>query len=572
MTSTGTPVPPAPAVPDLCGSVLDQRYELRALIGEGTFGRVYRALDRRLDRAVAVKLIKPWWADTPSWASAFEREARLLARLSDPGIVQIFDVGQAAEGLYYVAELVDGESLASRLQRGTLGPAEAADIAEQLCRALAAAHAQNVVHRDIKPANVLLSADSSQVKLGDFGLARLVEEATDGSASALVAGTPRYMAPERAQGLPTTPASDVYSVGVVIYEMLAGVPPFTGTSPMALALSHLHEAPPALPSATPPGLKRVVVRALSKAPEERYRDAGEMATAVAHARSSGMPDPTLVAPVFSPRRVFNPAGRRQMLASFAVVLAVLVAMALGSILLSSPDRVRVPRFRGLTKAAVAREARRLHLRLSFANRYDSARPGTAIGQSPGAGARINDGSTVRVVLSAGPPPVKVPQLVGQGSTSATSILSSLGLSARVTSVPAPGTRPGTVTAQAPSAGSYVRSHGRIALSVAETPRWRQVTSFAGTNAGSSVPFRIRGRQWRVIYRMHYDGTCTFIIFCNGPSAQVLRMSDGTTPASFSLNEGDNQTRVVLAGPGLYEIKIQPGNDSASWSVEVDDYY
>src|SRR5437868_4630687 len=123
--------------PDLSGIALDERYELLAVIGEGTFGRVYRGRDRRLARQVAVKVIKPWWAEDPQWARSFEREAQLLASVSDPGIIQIFDVGSAPEGLYYVAELVDGESLASRLKRGPLAPAEACEIALQLARALA---------------------------------------------------------------------------------------------------------------------------------------------------------------------------------------------------------------------------------------------------------------------------------------------------------------------------------------------------------------------------------------------------------------------------------------------------
>ncbi|HWF51655.1 MAG TPA: serine/threonine-protein kinase, partial [Solirubrobacteraceae bacterium] len=184
-----------PHAPDLSGRALDGRYELHAVIGEGTFGRVYRGRDRRLARAVAVKVIKPWWSEDPEWVRSFELEAQLLARVNDPGIVQIFDVGHAKEGLYYVAELVDGESLADRLRRGPISPAEARGIAEQLSRALTRAHSQRVIHRDIKPANVLISADG-KVKVGDFGVARLAESSTDG-AGATIVGTPRYMAPEQ---------------------------------------------------------------------------------------------------------------------------------------------------------------------------------------------------------------------------------------------------------------------------------------------------------------------------------------------------------------------------------------
>ncbi|HEY5430484.1 MAG TPA: serine/threonine-protein kinase, partial [Solirubrobacteraceae bacterium] len=271
-----------PFAPDLSGRALDERYELHAVIGEGAFGRVYEGLDRRLARPIAVKVIKPWWAEDPEWVATFQRETQLLARVSDPGIVQIYDVGHAEEGLYYVAELVDGENLAQRLRRGPLPEWEAGDIAIQLCRALAHAHARRIVHRDVKPANILLSSQG-RVKVGDFGVARLAEGSTDG-AGATIVGTPRYMAPEQGRGLPTTPATDVYSVGVVLYEMLAGRPPFRGVSVVELALSHLQEPPPPLPVRLPAGLVRVTERALAKDPADRYADGAQMADALADAR------------------------------------------------------------------------------------------------------------------------------------------------------------------------------------------------------------------------------------------------------------------------------------------------
>ncbi len=593
-----TPAPFAPAAPELSGQLLDGRYQLQAVIGEGTFGRVYRALDRRLDRTVAVKLIKPWWASDPSWARAFEREGRLLARVSDPGIVQIFDVGKAAESPYYVTEFVEGVSLENRLDRGPLDPWEACEVAEQLSRALGMAHSQRIVHRDIKPANVLIST-TGRVKLGDFGVARLAEESAEGSSGTMIAGTPTYMAPEHARGLPTTPASDTYSVGVVLYEMLAGVPPFEGTAAVDLALSHLQDAPPPLPAGVPTELGRVVMRALAKDPQDRYRDGRELAMALGQARKeadarrdaastvnfaahaasgAGRPaaprqiDSTRPAPERSPRRNFDPAERRRSIATIAVALGILAAMAVAGVLLASPGQVRVPRLRGLTKAAVIARLRRQGLKPAFASRYDSAAPGTAIAQTPASGSRVDDGSTLRVVLSSGPPPVKLPQVVGQGSSSARSILSSLGLNAQVSFVPAPGVQPGTVTAETPAAGTYVSSQGKVALSAAETPQWRAITSFAGTDSGQSVPFRIRGTQWRVVYRMGYVGTCTFIFFCDGPSAQVVRLTGGSSPSSFGLGSGSNQTQVVKSGPGVYQLRIKAGNDTARWSIEVEDYY
>ena len=694
-----------PYAPDLSGLALDGRYELHAVIGEGTFGRVYRGRDRRLARPVAVKVIKPWWAEDPDWVQSFEREAQLLARVSDPGIVQIFDVGHAPEGLYYVAELVDGESLEQRLRRGPLAPADACEVAEQLCRALAQAHLQSIVHRDVKPANVLISA-RGRVKVGDFGVARLAEGSTDGAAATIV-GTPRYMAPEQARGRPTTPATDVYSVGVVLYEMLAGRPPFTENTAVELALRHVQDPPPALPAGTPGALVAIVKCALAKDPVRRYASGTTMAAALGRAKASLPPDaPTVMLsragsrsrpgarsaapggaapathPGASPRRAgvsgrrsnaklapgslapvrrgttrapaaltgaissasvvtlpttasatapgtvatraravddrgmqavaiaeaprspaapdtaatawldwppetsdstqvkppltarknVNPAARRRRGAVLGAVLALLLAMVGGAILIGGVRHILVPDLHGLTRTAIAARTRHLDLRPRFEHRFSSAPQGTAISQVPRARTRVRDGATVSVVLSAGPPPVKLPRLVGQSSAAAQSALQRLGLRAGLTQVPAPGTATGTVTRQSPGPGAELFPRATVALSVAETPRWRNLTSLAGDGHGQSVPFRILGTRWRVLYSMGYQGTCTFIFFCSGPSAQVANLGSWSDTAGFDLNDGSGQTQVFKSGPGLYQITVSPGNDTARWSIEVQDYY
>ncbi len=599
-----------PRAPDLSGVALDGRYELHAVIGEGTFGRVYRGLDRRLARPVAVKVIKPWWSEDPEWVRSFEREAQLLASISDPGIVQIYDVGAAPEGLYYVAELVEGESLAKALKRGPMMPELAGEIAIQLCNALARAHAGRVVHRDVKPENVLISGDG-RIKVGDFGVARLAEGSTDGAAATVV-GTPRYMAPEQAQGDRISPATDVYGVGVVVYEMLAGRPPFAGRSAVELAVSHVSVPPPPLPAAVPAALAEVVGRALAKEPTERYGDGAEMASALAQAlgwasgqagsargptksasRRNPVPpqdrprvlldqggpgaprpspeDRTRVGDPRTPRRNVNPSERRQRRALFVLVALVAVGLIAGAVALA-PGQVRVPQLRGLSRSRIVQRLDQAGLRAEFTSQYSAAAAGIGLGQRPAAGASLKDGGAVAVLLSAGPPPVRVPQLIGTSAGQAQATLASLKLQTRIDQRPAPGVATGEVTRQSPAAGASLLPASLVTLVVAQAPRWRPLTSISGTTSGQSVPFRIRGAHWRLVYSMSYPDTCTFVVFCSGPRAQVIDARTGQPIDDFDLDDGSDQVHVVDAGPGLYQAVVTAGSDTARWRIDVQDRY
>jgi serine/threonine protein kinase len=566
---------------DLSGSALDGRYELHALIGEGAFGRVYRGLDRRLARPVAVKLIKPWWAEDDAWVERFQREARMLARVSDPGIVQIYDIGHADSGPYYVAELVDGESLAERLHRGALPSAEARAIGEQLCDALAGAHAQGIVHCDVKPANVLITA-AGKVKVGDFGVARLAE-GTSQAPSATVAGTPRYMSPEQARGRPTGPATDVYSAGVVIYEMLAGEPPFAHGSPVELGLRHVQEQPPRLPPTVPVALRDVVERALAKDPGERYRDGAAMAAALREAAPSttaagaGRLDgatPGEVAGSIAPSRGREQGDDRNDPDE---------ASPDDSDQAATIDRSTAPTVHA-ANAATRVIGQRSVPRVPSPPRV----PRSPAGHNPRASSRRRRWPAVLVALllalgvgalavvlalSAGSPPhVKVPGVVGRSSRTAESRLTRAGLRYATKTVAAPGSQPGVVTHQSPASATSARRGAVVALSVAETPRWRTLTSFSGANDGQSVPFQILGAKWRLLYHMSYEGTCTLLVVCFGPSAEVANLKSGSTFGQFELGEGETETRTFASGPGLYRLDISGGHDSARWSMKIEDYY
>jgi serine/threonine-protein kinase len=603
-----------PRAPDLAGSALDGRYELLEVLGEGSFGRVYRGRDLRLGRVVAVKVIKPWWAEDDAWVERFQREARLLARVSDPGVVRIYDFGEAEEGPYYVTELVEGESLADRLRRGPLAPEEARAVAEQLCAALAGAHREGVLHCDVKPANVLLGEDG-RVRVGDFGVARLAE-GTSQAPTATVAGTPLYMSPEQARGLPTTPATDVYSAGVVLYEMLAGRPPFTNGSVVELGLRHLQDPPPPLPAGVPAAIRAIVEKAMAKEPRERYADGGEMERALRRAAgkagdTAGAAAPLAAAavsehdgtathaldraalatraldrgaqrtrvlggapPPVTPRRPRRSGGprRRRALIALAVLMCGVVALVVALLATAGAARTTVPELRRLPRGGVEARAKRLHVQPAFSERHSETPAGIAIAQSPAPGTRVGRGSTVEVTMSSGPPPVRVPNVVGKAASSAEAAVADAGLRYSLSRVAAPGSMPGTVVRQSPATPASAPRGSTIGLFLAETPEWRTLTSFAGTDDGKSVPFRVLGERWRVVYDMSFKGTCLLILVCEGPSAQARALSGGSSAGSFELGEGEEQSHVFTSGPGVYEMKLSGGRDSARWSMSVQDYY
>ncbi|MEV6931491.1 protein kinase, partial [Dactylosporangium sp. NPDC051485] len=251
----------------MAGRLLNDRYELRSVIGRGGMADVWLAVDRRLGRPVAVKMLHDDGGADPSLPERFEREAHTAAQLSHPSIVAVYDVGVHDGTPYLVMELVQGHSLADELAAGPLDPRRAVRIAEQVCDALAAAHDAGVVHRDVKPANILIS-DEGGVKVCDFGIARITGRAqTALTAPATVIGTSSYMAPEQVLGEPVDARTDLYALGCVLYAMLTGRPPFIAGSPVQIAWQQVHQAAEpvtALRPGLPPRLAGLVGALLAK--------------------------------------------------------------------------------------------------------------------------------------------------------------------------------------------------------------------------------------------------------------------------------------------------------------------
>ena len=343
--------------------VLGGRYLLEERIAAGGMGTVYAATDQRLDRRVAVKLLKDALSGDDRYGSAeggrtdsrvtrFEREARAAAALSHPNVAAVFDYGEDEGAPFIVMELVPGRDLARLLrEEGPLDPERARALGAQLCAALAHAHSAGLVHRDVKPANVIVD-DAGRVKVTDFGIAR-AEGDSRLTQTGSVLGSAHYMAPEQASGAPVTPAADVYAAGIVLYEMLTNAVPFTGESPVSVAMRHVSdEVPPpsSVNPSVPEDLDAVVARATAKDPSNRFPSAADMGAALKGAGTTtpiatagttqvigptGTSATTTVWPI--PGATYDPRRLGARVLAVAAVLAVLAAVAWGWVLARSND-------------------------------------------------------------------------------------------------------------------------------------------------------------------------------------------------------------------------------------------
>lgn len=288
---------------DLTGKQLGP-YQIVTPLGEGGMAAVYKAYQAAMERYVALKILPRHFADDPQFVARFEREAKLVAQLQHPHILPVFDYGQAEGYTYIVMPFVQGGTLTASLTGQPLPLSRIRQVISQVGDALDYAHARGMIHRDVKPSNVLID-ERGNCLLTDFGLARIVEGSTDLTTSGTVMGTPAYMSPEQGSGKKVGPRSDVYSLGIILYEMATGRVPFTAETPVAVIIKHIQDPlPPArsLNPALPEGVERVILKALSKSPEDRFRSAGELVSAIQAAT------PDILAPVDVGEKPASPAA------------------------------------------------------------------------------------------------------------------------------------------------------------------------------------------------------------------------------------------------------------------------
>ncbi len=566
----------------MASQVFTGRYQIVRHLARGGMAEVYLARDLLLDRPVALKVLFPEFATDRSFVERFRREARSAASLNHPNIVSIYDWGEE-EGTYFIVmEYVDGLTLRDVIRRqGPLEASRAAEIGADIAAALHFAHVGGVIHRDVKPGNVLITA--SQVKVTDFGIARAGDPAESLTQAGAVMGTATYFSPEQAQGHVVDPRTDVYSLGVVLYEMVAGRPPFTGDNPVSIAYQHVREEP-VPPSRhnpdVPPTFDAIVAKAMAKNRANRYSSAEELradllrftqgqpvsAVPVAPAppleaatgvmtgtRPAPGPEPTLIQSRMEGTRIVAPGdtlvqyaddGPRARTSVYIIILVVLLAL-LGTLLflvgrqlgVGGTEEVTVPQLIGRNVADAEAELRSAGLKFEKREVSDEVNPvGQVTGQDPLANTKVRKGATVIMSVSTGAPIVEVPDVRDKTADQATEALTAAGFRVVPNLVNSDTEEPNTVIDQAPAAGTRQPKGSNITLTISKGVEQIPVPNVRGLAASDAA-----NRLGQVGFRTN-QGTESSSDFARG---EVIR----TEPASGTpLDKNSVVTLIVSSGP------------------------
>ncbi|MGH8934667.1 MAG: Stk1 family PASTA domain-containing Ser/Thr kinase [Acidimicrobiia bacterium] len=494
-------------------TILADRYQLTARLARGGMADVYEARDLLLERRVAIKVLHSQLAADDSFVHRFRREAQAAANLSHPNIVGIYDWGHGEDGSYFIAmELIEGRTLRDILRaEGRLLPRRAAEVAAEAAAALAVAHRAGLVHRDVKPGNIMLTREGD-VKVTDFGIAHAWDDSSELTRTGAVIGTATYFSPEQAQGQPVDERSDIYALGVVLYEMLTGHPPFYGESAVAVAYQHVSSqaSVPSLENPDVPSrLDAVVMRALEKAPELRYQTADQLREDLLRVLQGrtlvpGEEAPTrLMAPVPPPTvppdetyRQVAEEGRAGQRLFVLTVVGLLLALGLGLFaltrLLSGPmasaELVTIPDVSGRPEAEASVQLQNLGLTVRRAEEPSREfERGTVTRTQPGAGTQVETDSFVLMYVSAGPEAFPVPNLVGLARQEAESLIVQQGFEVgTITEQPHEEVPAGVVTEQAPGEGETATPGSPINLVVSTGPEVIALPDLAGRSERDAI--------------------------------------------------------------------------------------
>jgi serine/threonine-protein kinase len=522
-------------------TLVDDRYRVGDRIGSGGMADVYRAEDTQLGRDVAIKLLHRRFARDSAFVERFRREASSAAGLQHPHVVNVFDRGEHDDTYYIAMEYLGGRTLKQVIaDDAPLSQERTIDLGLQILDAAGFAHASGVVHRDFKPHNVIVD-ENDDVKVTDFGIARA--GASEITETGSILGTAQYLSPEQAQGGGTEAASDIYSIGVILYEMLTGRLPFEGESAVAIAVKHLTEEPPRIAEFRPdvhPALEAAVMKALAKDPKHRYRDAGEFAAALQSARAAiAMGDDGQGTAVWAPLTDVpdeeEPKRRRRLL--WLLVPLLLVAGLLYLLLLAGPPQVAVPDVVGETLGVAEPELEDAGFVVEKVRQNDQAPLNDVISQDPEPGTEIDEGSTVTLVVSEGPRDVKVPDVLGLGEDEALKKLEKAGLKANTDSQYSLEVAAGLVISTTPEAGEEIPRGSAVDVNVSAGPRPVEVPDVVGESRdGAAATIEAQGLVVAIDE-----------VQSSQPADTVI---DQDPPAGTTVDEGSEVALTVSTGPAV----------------------
>ncbi len=564
--------------------VFNGRYELVARLARGGMANVFLARDLQLDRAVALKVLFPEFATDPTFVQRFRHEARAAANLNHPNIVSIYDWGEERGTYFIVMEYIEGESLAQMLQGGHhFSFEQAIDVVGDVAAALHFAHENGVIHRDVKPGNILISK-TGQVKVTDFGIAQAISAKENLTQTGTVMGTATYFSPEQARGLSIDPRSDVYSLGVVLYEMLTGTPPFSGDNPVSVAYMHVQEEPQPPSDRNPDisaDLESVVLMALAKEPDDRYdsaaafhddlenvrrgvavhADAFEATTALSGlgdaTRVVSSVDQTRVAKAYDATRAMPrspslgppPVAPRRSGVFVGVMVAMILLLAGGVFLfaktlgvLDGEEKVTLTALTNLSQAEATQRLDDLGLRVKIIPVVnDKVEAGTVFDQLPKAGTKVAKGSVVELSVSSGRTPVSVPSVVGLSEEDARDALQRVNLVADVQPEASEDVKEGEVISQEPKADASLAPGSSVTIKVSSGPPDVAVPNVAGftvTKASNTL-----GQDGLEVSTKDEASDTV-------PSGQVIRTDP---PAGTEVAKGETITLIVSNGPSTSPV-------------------
>ncbi|MDD6920694.1 MAG: Stk1 family PASTA domain-containing Ser/Thr kinase [Eubacteriales bacterium] len=499
-------------------NVLAGRYELIEKIGDGGMAIVYKAKDRLLKRMIALKVLKPEFVNDSKFVENFRRESHSAASLNHPNIVNVYDVGQEGNINYIVMELVDGITLADLIEeRGRLEYREVVNLAVQIAKGLQAAHEKDIVHRDIKPQNIMITSEGI-AKITDFGIAKPVTNTTIVDVSKEnIMGSVHYFSPEQAKGVRVDNKSDIYSLGVVIFEMLTGRVPFDGDNPVTIALMQINEKitpPSAFNPNIPPRLEQIVMKATEKYPSNRFNKIDEMIDALenvdkignvaagavaANAKTMQFTEPEKNAYDYmgddyrdygdddddydynDKKKKKSGKSKKKIFITIGAIVAVVAIAIAGFFILSPKKDIKVPDFKGMTleKANEKAEELKISIKVDSYENSDKYKRDEIMSQDPKDGEMVAEGATINVVISKGSEKGVVPNLVGKTEEQAKEMIKQYDFELGRVSEQDSSEPKGTVISQDPSSGNEIKSGETINIVVSNGNGPKEIPNLNG---------------------------------------------------------------------------------------------